>query len=208
MLGKEASVTNEKLRLFSLYDDLPAAAHARGMAGVIAKLAGPHWRTTSEMWKIDSLQISEPIREMISNDAVNADVIILAASSLSQSGPMLIRWLRCPDTRRNSHPYPGLLIGLLGNDETTTADLDLVVKPLMDFAQLANRVVLWHRTEPGAMDGSDWLTDSVGKLLANKLWFEVLGAAFRKSAMASNTNNLAEISAAIQQLDDRTPLTG
>lgn len=64
-------MVNEKLRLLSLYADLPASVRARATAGLIAILAGPCWQTTSEMWKIDSLQIGAPIREMISDDAVN-----------------------------------------------------------------------------------------------------------------------------------------
>ena len=72
---------------------------------------------------------------------------------------------------------------MLGDEEISAADLDRVVKPLMHFAQVAERDFIWHRMEPGAMDDTDWMADSVQALLSRKLWFEVFGGAFRKLAV-------------------------
>ena len=83
----EVPAANGKLQLLSLYGDLPASVRARRAAGAITRLAGPHWQITSEMWKLDSLQVSRPIREMIARDSANADVIIVAASSLPRVNP-------------------------------------------------------------------------------------------------------------------------
>ena len=167
IFAREVAVTNGKLHLLSLYGDLPASVRARWAAGAIARLAGPPWKTTSEMWKIDSLQVSAPIREMITNDAANADVII-AASSLAHSEPALFQWLESLKDCKGNRPVTGLLIGLLGDEETTTVDLDGVVKPLLHCAQQTDRNFIWHRMETGAMNGSDWLADSVNELLSRK----------------------------------------
>ena len=190
VFAKEVAATNGKLHLLSLYGDLPASVRARWAAGAIARLAGPLWKTTSEMWKIDSLQVSAPIREMITNDAANADVIIVAASSFSQSEPVLIQWLEslkdckgnrpacvaeaiCEPPSRSTtarrRPVPGLLVGLLGDEEeTTTMNLNIVVKPLLHCAQQTDRNFVWYSMENGAMRNSDWLADSVNDLLARK----------------------------------------
>ena len=188
VFAKEVAVTNGKLHLLSLYGDLPASVRARWAAGAIARLAGPLWKTTSEMWKIDSLQVSAPIREMITNDAANADVIIVAARSLAHSEPVLIQWLEslkdckgsrpacvaeaiCEPPSRSTtarrRPVPGLLVGLLGDEEeTTTMNLNIVVKPLLHCAQQTDRNFVWYSMENGAMRNSDWLADSVNDLLA------------------------------------------
>jgi hypothetical protein len=173
---------NGKLQLLSLYGDLPASVRARRAAGAITRLAGPHWQVTSEMWKHDSLQMSRPIRDMITRDSANADIIIVAASSLSQSEPALVPWLNSLEAGRNNHPFAGLLIGLLGDEEIHAADLDGVVKPLMCYARAADRDFIWHRMEKDALDDAGWMADSVQALLSRKLWFEVFGGAFRKLA--------------------------
>jgi hypothetical protein len=178
----EVSAANGRLQLLSLYGDLPASVRARRTAGAIARLAGPHWQITSEMWKLDSLQVSRPICDMITRDSANADVIIVAAGSLPQSEPALVPWLNSLEAGRNNHPFAGLLIGLLGDDEIHAADLDGVVKLLMRFAQAADRDFIWHRMEKGTLDDAGWMADGVQALLSRKLWFEVFGGAFRKLA--------------------------
>ena len=185
----DATVMNGKLRLLSLYGDLPASVRARWAAGLIARLAGPHWQITSEMWKIDSLQVSEPIREMITDDAANADVIIIAASSLTQHEPVLFQWLNSLEACQNHHPFTGLLVGLLGDDEGTRVDLGCVVKPLIHFAQQADRDFIWRWMEQSALNDSDWLTSCVNQLLARKLWFELFGWALRRLTPGGRSEN-------------------
>ena len=45
------------------------------------------------MWNLDSLTASEPIRKMIIQDAADADVLIVAISSLDRRETELVRWL-------------------------------------------------------------------------------------------------------------------
>ena len=167
MTARDSTVMNGKLRLLSLYGDLPASVRARWAAGRIVRLAGPHWQTTSEMWKIDSLQVSETIREMITNDAADADVIIIAASSLTQNEPALIQLLNSLESCKNHRPFTGLLVGLLGDDEAPNVDLGCVVESLIHFAQLSDRDFIWHWMEKSAMDDPVWLAGSVEAVRAN-----------------------------------------
>jgi hypothetical protein len=163
--AKEVAVMNGKLHLLSLYGDLAASARARRLANTIAKRAGPHWQTASEMWKIDSLCVSEPIRQMITDDAAKADVIIIAASSLE---PALIQWLNSLEAGKHNRPLAGLLVGLLGDEETTTAELGGVVKPLLRSAQQMGWNFIWHWMGEETMSDTGWLGPSLENLLACK----------------------------------------
>ena len=166
--AKEVGAIDGKLRLLSLYADHPASVRARWAAGAIARLAGSRWQTSSEMWKIGSLTTSQPINEMISNDAANADVIVVAVSLLDQRAVELIEWLDSLAAREPGHSGPGLLIGLLGDEENKSQELDWTVKQLIRCAQQADRHFIWRWMETSAMQDSLWLADSVGELLARK----------------------------------------
>jgi hypothetical protein len=168
-LVKQAPPTNGDLRVFSLYVDFPASVRARWMVCTIIKLAGPCWNTTSEMWKTDSLRAGERIRKMITQDAANADVILVAVSSLAQSEPTLIEWLDCLAAEKTRRPVAGLLLGLLGDEETQTGELAGTVKPLIRCAQQTGREFIWHSMREDAMTGADWLTEDLENLLARKL---------------------------------------
>lgn len=157
-------VANGKLRLLSLYGDIATSGRARSAACAITRLASPNWQTTSEMWKIDTIHVSEPIRQMITNDAVNADVLIIAAGTLD---PALIQWLNSVET--GNRPVAGLMIGLVGDAETTVAELSLVVEPLIQSAQKLGCDFIWHWMGEAARCDSDWLNGGVEKLLDRKL---------------------------------------
>ncbi len=176
------SAANGNLHLLTLYGDLQASVRARRAVGALVRLAGHHWRITSEMWKFDSLQASRPIREMVTRDAAHADVLIVAAGSLLQSESALLPWLDSREAGRNHYAFAGLLIGLLGDDDINAAELDRLVKPLMQFARVTGRNFIWHRMDPGITEDTDWMADGVQALLSRKLWFEVFGRAFRQLA--------------------------
>jgi len=165
---EEATPANGKLRLLSLYADLPASVRARWAISTITKLASPQWQTASDMWKIDSLHVSQPIRQLITDDAANADVLIIAASSLKYGEPMLIKWLDSLKTRTSNRPVSGLLVGLLGDEETKTMELGGVVKPLIHCAQQMGWNFIWHWMGEDAMSDADWLTSNIETLLVSK----------------------------------------
>jgi hypothetical protein len=120
------------------------------------------------MWKLDSLMTSQPIRTMITNDAANADVLVIAISSLERCAFDLFHWLDFLATRKSNLPVPGLLIGLLGNEENKSRELSWTVNQLIHCAQRANRDFIWQWMGQGANADSDWLTENVGILLARK----------------------------------------
>jgi hypothetical protein len=167
--AKEVTPSNGKLHLFSLYADFPASVRARWAASTIIEMAGRHWRSSSEMWKLDSLTGSQPITSMVSHDAAEADVIVIAISSLEQRAVELVQWLDSLAARGPKRSVPGFLIGLLGDEDDKSHELDWTVKQLMRCAQRADRNFIWHWMEKSAMDDSDWLADSVEELLARRL---------------------------------------
>lgn len=166
---KAALAVNGKLHVLSVYADFPAAARVRWAASAIIKTAGRHWEATAEMWKLDSLAAGQAIKDMISADVADADVLVVAVSSLDQRAVELAQWLDSLAARPSTRPIPGLLVGLLGDEEGKAKELDWTVKQLMRRAQQADRHFIWHWMGEGAMDESDWLTDSAEELLARKL---------------------------------------
>ena len=179
--GPETEV-NGRLRLFSLYVDFAASAHARWAAGAIAKLAGPRWQCSTEMWKLDSLNASESVKKMVAGDAANADVLIVAASSLDQREQKLIEWLDSLATSKTNCPVPGLLVGLFGDEENRSRELEWTAQQFIYCARQMGRRLLLQWMERGSTNDYDWLADGVKTLLARKQ--STPGAAFRQETAA------------------------
>ena len=150
-----STAVDRNLQVLSLYDDLPASERARWATGAIARLSRPQWKTNPTMWKIGSLASSEPIKEMISTDAANADVIVIAISSLGHRAVELFQWLDSLPARETKRSVSGLLIGLLGDDEEQSPELDWTVEQLMRCARHADWHFIRHWMEAGAMENSD-----------------------------------------------------
>lgn len=165
--GQE-TVVNRKLRLFSLYVDFAASAHARWTARAITKLAGPRWQSSTEMWNLDSLAASEPIRKMITCDAEDSDVLIIAASSLDQREPKLIEWLDSLAAWKSNRPVSGLLVGLFGGEENRSRELEWTIQQFIYCARQMGRELRLQWMERDSMNDSGWLTEEVEALLARK----------------------------------------
>ena len=161
-------VTGGRMHLFSLYVDFPAAVRARWAIRQIFRLAGKQWKTSAEMWNLDSLTTSEPIRKMITQDVADADVLVIAMSSLDWRELELIEWLNCLTAGKANRPGPGLFIGLLGDGKGQAVELDWTVKQFLRCARQMNRDFIWHWMDRGAMADVDWLADSVEALLTRK----------------------------------------
>ncbi len=162
-------VADRRLRLFSLYVDFPAAVRARWVTGQISRLAGKQWKTSAEMCNLDSLTTSEPIRKLITQDVADADVLVIAMSSLDWRELELVEWLNCLTAGKANSPWSGLFIGLLGDGKGQAVELDWTVKQFLRCARQMDRDFIWHWMNRDAMADVDyWLTDSVEALLTRK----------------------------------------
>ena len=103
------------LHLFSLYVDFPATVRARWATRQISRLAEEQWKVSTEMWNLDSLTTSEPIRKMITQDVTDADVLVIAMSSLDWRELGLVQWLDSLIAGKANRTGPGLFIGLPGD---------------------------------------------------------------------------------------------
>jgi hypothetical protein len=157
-----------RLRLFSLYLDSAAAVRARWATSQIARLAGERWKSSTEMWNFNSLFASDPIRTMITQDAVEADVIVIAMSSLDRRMPELIQWLDSLTACRANRRAFGLLVGLFGDDEQSVGELDWTLEQFLGCAQRSGRNFIWCWMRQEAMADGGWLADSVELLLSRK----------------------------------------
>jgi len=162
-------VMDRRLHVFSLYVDFPAAVRARWATCQISRLAGEQWKTSAEMWNLDSLTTSGPIRKMIAQDAADADVLIIAMSSLDWRELELVQWLDSLTDGKANRPEPRLFIGLLGDGRGQAEELDWTVEQFLRCARQMDRNFIWHWMDRNAMADVDyWLTDSVEALLTRK----------------------------------------
>jgi hypothetical protein len=149
--------------------DYAAAERARWVTSQIARLVGEHWKTSTEMWNLDSLATtSEPIRKMISQEATDADVLIVALSSLDRRELELVQWLNSLTASKSKSPVPRLFISLLGDEKHPAGELEWTVEQFLRCAQRMNQDFIWRWMEPEAMADGDWLADSVAALLNRK----------------------------------------
>ena len=164
-----AALAAGRLRIFSLHLDFPASARARWAEQTIKKLAGRHWLCSAEMWQLESLNTASSIRKMLQEEAAQADVLIIAVSSLARREMELVHWLdtlaNCGAVRRNA----GLLIGLLGDETQPAGELDWTVKRLMNCARNTHRDFIWHWMEESASGEPEWLVTHLETFLARKL---------------------------------------
>jgi hypothetical protein len=165
---EEETAVNGNLRLFTIYADVPASMRVKWATGTIGKLAGPHWRSSTEMWTFSLLNARGPIGEMILEGAADADVLIVAMSSLEEREPELMQWLDRLEAGKSNRPVPGLFIGLLGDEENKTRELEWTVKRFIRCAQQTNRDFIWHWMGRNAMDDEFWLTEGVQTMLSRK----------------------------------------
>ena len=168
MLVEPVILREGRLRVFSLYVDFAAAVRARWATSQVAKLAGEHWISSSGMWDLDSVAASEPIRKMIAQDAADADVLVIAMSSMERREQELVQWLDSVAHEKTNRTASGLFVGLLGDENSPAGELDWTVKQFLRCAQGADRDFIWRWMYPEAMFGCDWLADSVEALLARK----------------------------------------
>ena len=166
-LIESETVRYGKLRLFSLYLDSAAAVRARWATSQISRLAGGRWKSSTEMWNLNSLFASDPIRTMITQDAAEADVVVIAMSSLDRRVVELIEWLDSLAAKAN-RPVSGLLVGLFGDDEQMACELDWTVEQVLGCAQRNDRDFIWCWMRKEAMSDGDWLADSVKAMLSRK----------------------------------------
>ena len=164
----EETEPQAKLRLFSLYVDFAASARAKWVSGTITGLVGPKWKTCCEMWNLDSFKASQTIRKIMLQDAAEADVLVIALSSLDQREPKLIEWLEALAGEKTEPRDFRLIIGLLGDEAHEAGELGWTVKHFIGCAQRMGRDFIWHWMGQEALNDITWLADNVKKFLAHK----------------------------------------
>jgi len=134
----------------------------------ISTLSGKDWKISAETWNLDSMRGGEAIRKMIARDAGEADVFIVAMSSLDRREAELVAWLDSLTAERLDRRTAGLFIGLLGDETGRAGELDWTVKQFLRCARHLDRDFIWHWMESDAVDGDDWLAGSIETVLARK----------------------------------------
>jgi hypothetical protein len=99
----------------------------------------------------------------------DADVLVIAMSSLDWRELELVQWLDSLTAGKTNRPGSGLFIGLLGDGRGEAEELDWTVKQFLRCARQMDRDFIWRWMDRDAMADVDyWLTDSVEALLTRK----------------------------------------
>ena len=162
------TTTIGRLRLFTVYADVPAAVRLKWLIGQIIRRTGKNWELSAEMWKLGSVASDGPLKEMVAQAAAEADLLVIAVSSLDQREPALIQWLESVAAWKANRRHPGLLIGLLGDDEHQAGELDWMVSQLGGFSRRTQMDFIWQWMGYDATRDTGWLFASVETLLAVK----------------------------------------
>lgn len=157
-----------RLQVFSLYLDFPASIRARWANSTISQLASQNWITSTELWRLDALASSPCILNMSTGEAAKADVLLVVVSSMNYRQHELIAWLKTLALRATDRHHTGLLIGLFGDDEKQSSELNWTVKECLDCAGPMNRDFIWHKLEAGAMVDYSWLKNHLELFLGRK----------------------------------------
>jgi hypothetical protein len=164
----EPKVARARLRLFTLYADFPAGMRAKRLARQIAALAGENWEVSAEMWKLDSISPIGAIRDMIAQEAGESDVLAIAISNVDQPEPAITGWLNSLVNWKANRAVPGLLVGLLGDEDRKVAGHNWMVEQLGAFAKRSQMDLAWQAAGKDSSSDSDWLARGVGLLLERK----------------------------------------
>jgi hypothetical protein len=161
-------VAKAKLRLFTLYADFSAGVRAKRLMSRLTSQAGRNWDVSSEMWKFDSIAPIGPIREIVEQEAGESDVLVIAVSAANHSEPAVTRWLQSLVRWKANRPAPGLLLGMLGDEEHRIGEANWLVAELAGFARQSQMDMVWHSVGLDRAEDADWSDAALAKLLERR----------------------------------------
>ena len=173
--------TGEKLRVFVVCVDDPAAAHAHWLRSQLDRLAENGLDFSLETWKLRSVDGHGLITDTFARKAAESDVLVIATTGLDQREPALIDWLNSLAPGNGGGQCPSLLVGLFGDEKDHAAELDWMVSELVAFTRRRRMGFVWQWMEREAMCDSSWLAASleescprnpsvINYRLANSIW--------------------------------------
>jgi hypothetical protein len=169
-MDMEATLTGPKtkLRVFTLYADFPAAIRAKYLVAQMGRLTGAECNLASEMWKLDSVFPTGSIRKMIVEGAGESDVLLIAAAAPDQPDAEIVEWLNSLQQCKMNHGQPGLLLGLLGDEEHRVDANHWLVRRLGELAQETGMRFTWQRAISDSVGSASWLSGDLASLLSEK----------------------------------------
>lgn len=162
-----------RLQLFMVYADFPAGIRAKHLRTRIGESAGNDCALSSEMWKLDSISPVGPIREMIIRSAAESDILVIAASFLDQPDRSLMEWLDSLVCWKAERLFPGLLVGILGDEEHEATESNWLVQELARFTGRTRMKLIWQSAHRDSLRDLRWLGTDFQKLLEWKRTLEV-----------------------------------
>ena len=163
-----ASAVRRRLRVFSLYLDFAGSLRARWANCTLGELAGEHWITSTEMWRLDSIASSPAILKLSTGEAARADVLLVVVNALNYRQHELIEWLAALAHHSTDRQTPGLLMAIFGDDEHHSGELAWTVQRCQECAGPMNRDFIWHQMAAGPTLDHAWLKKNLALFLDRK----------------------------------------
>jgi hypothetical protein len=160
------------LRVFSLYADLPAGVHAKRVTDQIKELTAGNCELLTELWRLDSVNPADPIREMIALEAIESDVLVVAISAADRHQLAMLSWLDSLTAAKAKPPGARWLIGLFGTSPDRERESDWRIDQLTLFAPRSRMNFVWQWMPRGTRRDPGWLAVPIGRLIVRKklLW--------------------------------------
>ena len=162
---------HKPLRIFVFYTDFPAGVHAKTVVDFMFREAVAEVEPKLDFWKLDSIPPVGPLKNLIVNEAREADVWIIASSSPCNWDAMIMQWMNCLAAKEALGKAAALLIGLFGNS-TPAPDAKNFEWLLELFSQLAKHTgvqFIWQPMDRGSTTNLDFLKEPVWKLMSEKV---------------------------------------
>lgn len=156
-----------RLRVFSLYIDLPGSIHARWINTSISQFAGHQWVTSTEAWSLGSLAANASMRIMTTGEAAKANILTVTISSLSYRQHGLFAWLEDLAVIKAEDHDKGLFIAYIGEDENHVKESEWSIKQFENISQRMNREMFWQRSPSNAVPDTFWLKTQVNSFLTS-----------------------------------------
>jgi len=173
--------TGEKLRVFALHIDNSAAGHVNWLKSQFDRLGENELDFSFRSCMLSSVISHNPDAEAIAREAAESDVLVIATTSLHHREPALVEWLGSLPLTDEDRQSPGLLVGLFGDENNQAAQLDWMVRELVEFTRRTRNNFVWRWMEPEAMSDNNWLAacleescarspSVINYQLANSIW--------------------------------------
>jgi hypothetical protein len=162
---EQSEAARSPFRVFAMCLDSAAVERARWLTRQLARKEAGRREVLPQVWRLDSAIAASSLQELIAQDAAEADVLVIAISSLNQREPALVDWFNSLTPWKQTCRRGRLLVGLFGDEDHPAGELAWLISELGGFARQTGMQFLWQWMAEGAMQDTEWLETGIEELI-------------------------------------------